>query len=119
VSAEESARPRRRPPENVALVARTHALVGAVILVSVALLTAFTRNLPYFEFGTRSYVIAFSVAAFYLLGGALVWFGAPLGRVVSRVCGLLYLARPFGSILWQIMDSEEFKAHFNPDSKPD
>jgi hypothetical protein len=32
---------------------------------------------------------------------------------LSRICGLLYLARPrLGSDLWQIMDSAEYQAHF-------
>lgn len=103
----------RRPPDCVVLVARTHWVVGAAVLGSVGLLYLATRKLPYIEFGPRTYVIALSLAALYLLGGTLVWLGAPLGRVTSRVCGLLYLSRPrLGSYLWEIMDSEEFKVHF-------
>ncbi|MEO5959473.1 MAG: hypothetical protein ABIZ49_03220, partial [Opitutaceae bacterium] len=53
------------------------------------------------------------LAALYLFAGTLVWFGAPLGRFFSRVCALLYLSRPrLGSFLWEVMDSDEFKAHF-------
>ena len=97
----------------VALVARTHFLVGVVALVSVAILRQFTRDLPYFEFGLRTYAIAIGIGALYCVTGALVWFGAPTGRFFSRVCGLIYLARPrLGSYLWEIMDSAEFKAHF-------
>ena len=102
----------RRPPGIVALVARTHWLVGGVALVAIGSFRWFTRNLPV-EFGPHTYLIAFSIAGFYLLGGTLVWFGAPLGRVCSRICGLLYLTRPqMGSRLWEIMDSAEFQAHF-------
>lgn len=101
-----------RPPDCVVLVARTHWLVGIVIAGSIGLLYWSTRQLP-IEFGFRTYAITGSLAVLYLLGGTLVWFGAPLGRVVSRVCALLYLSRPrLGSRLWETMDSAEFKAHF-------
>jgi hypothetical protein len=97
----------------VALVAKTHALVGAVVLISLLPLYLFTRKLPYVEFGSRTYLAAFSFAGTYLLTAALVWFGWPPGRLLSRICGLLYLARPnFGSLLWDIMSSAEYKAHF-------
>lgn len=109
----------RRPPPPVALVARTHAFVGVVALVSVAMLHQFTRGLPYFEFGPRTYVIAIGIGALYCLTGALVWFGAPTGRFFSRVCGLLYLARPrLGSYLWQIMDSADYRSHFTGEPPP-
>ena len=102
-----------RPPSCVALVARTHWLVGAVILVSLALLAWVTHRVPRIEIGTTTYGIAGGLAALYLLAGTLVWLGAPFGRLLSRICGLLYLPRPqFGSLLWDIMDSPEFKAHF-------
>ena len=66
-----------------------------------------------FEFSVRTYAITGGLAALYGLAGSLVWFGAPGGRFFSRVCGLLYLARPkLGSLLWQIMDSAEFQSHF-------
>jgi hypothetical protein len=103
----------RRPPDCVAFVAKTHWLVGAVIVVSLALLYSFTRRLPMVEFGTRTYAITGGLAALYLLAGTLVWFGAPFGPLLSRVCSLLYLARPnFGSLVWETMNSAEFKAHF-------
>ena len=102
-----------RPPSCVALVARTHWLVGAVILVSLALLAWVTHRVPRIEFGAATYGIAGGLAALYLLAGTLVWLGAPFGRLLSRICGLLYLPRPqFGSLLWDIMDSPEFKVHF-------
>ena len=102
----------RRPPDCAALVARTHWVVGGVILVSVGVLRWLTEKYP-IEFGTRSYVITGALAALYGLAGTLVWFGVPGGRFLSRVCTLLYLARPaLGSHLWEIMDSDEFKAHF-------
>jgi hypothetical protein len=104
----------RPTPACVAFVARTHWLVGSVIVVSIALLHWLTRHLPAVEFGTRTYVITGSLGALYLLGGTLVWFGAPLGRLVSRICALLYLARPqFGSAVWETMNTPEFQTHFD------
>jgi hypothetical protein len=101
------------PPQAVAFVARTHWAVGLVIVVSVGLLHLLTRKLPGIEFGPRTYAITGSLAALYLLTGTLVWFGAPFGRLLSRICALLYLPRPqFGSLLWETMNSPEFKAHF-------
>ena len=102
----------RRPPACVALVARTHWLVGGAVLVSVALLRWLTEKFPV-GFSARTYAITGGIAALYALAGTLVWFGAPGGKFLSRACGLLYLARPsLGSRLWEIMDSPEFKAHF-------
>ena len=102
-----------RPPPAVTLVARTHGVVGVTALVSVAILWQFTRNLPYFEFGLRTYTIAIGVGVLYCATSGLVWFGVPTGRFFSRVCGLLYLARPrLGSHLWEIMDSAEYRTHF-------
>ena len=102
----------RRPPACVALVARTHWVVGGVILVSIGLLRWIVEKYPV-EFSARTYVITGGLAALYGLAGTLVWFGVPGGRLLSRVCTLLYLARPsLGSHLWEIMDSGEFKAHF-------
>ncbi len=101
-----------RPPGCVAYVARTHWVVSGVILVSVGLLRWIVEKFP-FEFGPRTYVISLSLAMLYGLAGTLVWFGWWGGRLLSRVCGLLYLARPaLGSHLWQIMDSPEFQSHF-------
>ena len=101
------------PPKSVALVARTHGVVGVVIVASVALLHLLTRNLPGIEFGPRTYEVTGALAALYLLAGALVWFGAPGGRLLSRICGLLYLPRPrFGGLLWDIMNSTEYQRHF-------
>ena len=103
----------RRPPQSVAFVARTHWTVGVVILTSVALLHWLTRRLPVIEFGSSTYLITFGMAALYLAAGTLVWLGAPLGRVASRICGLLYLARPsFGSTVWETMNQPEFTEHF-------
>jgi len=100
------------PPDSVRLVARTHWLVGTAILVSAVFLRWLTSQLPV-EFGPRTYAITGGLAALYLLAGTLVWFGAPLGRICSKVAGLIYLARPnFGSQLWRIMDSAEYREHF-------
>ena len=102
----------RPPPPSVALVARTHWAVGGIALVSVALLHLLTRNWPV-EFAPRTYVITCGFGAFYLLGGTLVWFGVWPGKFASRICGLIYLARPnFGSHLWRLMDAAEFQEHF-------
>ena len=99
-------------PASVALVAKTHWLVGVVSLVSILFLTALVQKFPV-EASRRTYVITLSIAGVYLLAGTLVWFGAPFGRILSRICALIYLARPqFGSPLWRMMDSEEFKGHF-------
>ena len=101
------------PPKPVAFVARTHWFVGIIIVASIGLLHLLTRNLPGIEFRPRTYVITGSLGGLYLLAGTLVWFGAPLGRLLSRICALLYLPRPqFGGQLWDIMNSPEYQAHF-------
>jgi hypothetical protein len=104
----------RRPPQCVALVARVHWTVGAIIVVSTGLIYWVTHNLPRIEFGPRTFLITGGLAAAYLLAGTLVWFGAPFGPLLSRVCALLYLPRPrFGSAIWDMMNSPEFRAHFD------
>ncbi len=104
----------RSPPPSVALVARTHWLVGAAIALSLGLLWWITRGLPHIEFGPRTYTIAGGLAALYVGAGTLVWLGAPPGRLLSRICGLLYLPRPqFGSRLWQLMSAPDYQAHFD------
>lgn len=109
----ESRPPRSRPPPEVALVARTHGLVGLTALASLLLLHLLTRRLPHVEFGPRTYAIALGIGLGYTITGVMVWFGTPAGRFLSRVCGLLYLARPqLGSRLWRIMDSADYQAHF-------
>ena len=110
---------KRRPPACVATVARTHWIVGLAIIGGVALCHGLTRRLPMIEFGPRTYAITGGLAALYLLAGTLVWFGTPFGRLLSRICGLLYLSRPrLGSHLWEMMDSAEFQAHFKRPSMP-
>jgi hypothetical protein len=105
--------PRTRPPDSVAFVARTHWLVGAVALASFTVLFLLTRNLPRVAVGPHTYQIAGGITLLYLVGGTTVWFGTPLGRFLSHVCGLLYLVRPqLGDRVWRTMRSEEFKAHF-------
>jgi len=102
-----------RPPACVALVARTHGVVGATALASVILLHFLTRGLQHIEFGPRTYVITLGISFAYGLAAALVWFGSPGGRVLSRVCSVLYLVRPqLGLDLLRIMASEEYRAHF-------
>ena len=103
----------RTRPSSVVFVARTHWVVGIVIVGTIALFRYVTRDLPYLEFGPRTYAITGALGALYLLTGTLVWLGAPLGRLLSRICGLLYLARPqFGSYVWDTMSLPEFKEHF-------
>jgi len=102
-----------RPPAAVVFVARTHAVVGSVILGALLPLHLVTRNLPAIEFGTRTYFWAGALGMFYLAAAAMVWLGAPLGLVASRVCCLLYLPRPaFGARIWETMGLPEFRAHF-------
>lgn len=103
----------RPPPESAAVVARHHWLTGGAMIFCVGLFSAFTRNLNLFELSRRGYAITLSIAGFYLLAGAMVWFGVSLGRVVNYVCSLIYLARPpLGLRIWRLSDSAEFKAHF-------
>ena len=74
------------------------------ILASVALLHWITTDLPAVEFRLRTYQITLGLGGLYLVAGALVWYGAPLGRVFSRVCSLLYLARPgFGLAAFSVV----------------
>jgi hypothetical protein len=103
----------RAPPPSVVFVARTHWVVGLVILATIALLHFWTHDLRRVEFGPSAYGISGGLGALYLLSGTLVWFGAPLARPLSRICALLYLARPrFGSRVWDTMNLPEFQAHF-------
>jgi hypothetical protein len=103
----------RHPPTCVAFVARTHWFVGLTIVASIVLLHLLTRNLTTIEFRPRTYAIAGGLAVLYLLAGTLVWYGLPLGRVLSRICTLLYLPRPqLGGQLWDTMNSPDYQAHF-------
>lgn len=103
----------RRPPSVVVFVARTHWVVGATIAAATAAGHLLTQNLPFVAFGPSTYLISGGLALGYFLAGTLVWFGAPFGRLLSRVCGLIYLARPaLGSRLWDMMSSPEYQAHF-------
>jgi hypothetical protein len=103
----------RRPPSVVSFVARTHWVVSATIAVSIVLLHLFTRKLPMVSFGPKTYIISGALALLYGAAGTLVWFGLPPGRLLSRICGLIYLARPqLGSRVWDTMDSAKFKEHF-------
>lgn len=109
----------RRPPACVAYVARTHALVGATALVTVLVLHLLTRDLASIEFRPRTYWLTLGFAFAYLLTAALAWLGAPGGRFLGRVCGLLYFVRPaLGFQLAEIMDSPEFRAHFTRPRAP-
>ena len=108
-----------RPPASVAFVARAHGIVGATALASVLLLHFLTRGLERIEFGPRTYVITLGISFTYCLAAALVWFGTPGGRWLSRVCSVLYLVRPqLGLPLLRIMASEEYRAHFTTARPP-
>jgi hypothetical protein len=101
-----------RPPNCVALVAKTHWFVGGTVLISIFGIRWLVNQFPV-DFTGRTWAITLGIAGFYLVTGTLVWFGLPFGRVFSRVCSLIYLVRPkLGPWLWQIMDSEEFRSHF-------
>jgi hypothetical protein len=103
----------RSPPPCVVFVARTHAIVGGAILVSIGLLHVLTRRLPQIEFGATAYILTGGLAALYLGAATLVWFGLRPGPLLSRFCALLYLPRPsFGSPVWKTMNRDDFKAHF-------
>ena len=107
----------RRPPDCVVFVARTHWLVSATIALGIVVGHWLGRKLPGVEFGARTYLITGGLGAAYFLAGTLVWFGAPFGRLLSRLCGLLYLARPrLGSHLWETMNTPEFREHFSGQS---
>ena len=104
--------PGQRPPDCVAWVARTHWLVGGTILVSVLLVYATVSRLPV-ELGPRLFIVSAGIAATYGLTGTLVWFGHPLGRILSYPCSLLYLPRQqLGLHIFRVMGSAEFRAHF-------
>jgi hypothetical protein len=108
----------RRPPDGVVFVATTHAVVGGVIVASTVLLYWLTRSLPAIEFGARTYAYTLGLAGLYFLAAAMVWFGAPFGSLLSRVCSLLYLPRPsFGFKIWDTMNSPEFRAHFRGEER--
>ena len=78
----------------------------------------FLHDSPHFTIDSSAYPIGLGIGGLYLATGALVWFGWPPGKLLSRICGLLYLARPnTGSRLWRYMDSPEFKAHFKRSSR--
>jgi hypothetical protein len=113
----------RQPPKHVMFVAQTHWVVGLIIGASILILHLMTRNLPGIEFRPRTYVITGLLGGLYFVAGTLVWFGLPFGRVLSRICGLLYLPRPqFGGRIWDTMNSPEYQAHFTrfrrPKSRP-
>jgi hypothetical protein len=100
------------PPPPVVLVARTHWLVGGAAAAAMAVVHFSTRHLP-IAFSPTAYWSAGGFAVAYLVAGSCVWLGIPPGRVLSRVCGLLYLARPrFGSPIWDAMSLPEYRAHF-------
>ena len=111
----------RQPPKTIRFVAKTHWVVGVIIFISIAVLHLLTRNLPRIEFQPRTYFITGTLGGLYLLAGTLVWLGWPFGRVLSRICALLYLPRPqFGGRVWDTMNSPEYQAHFQrgPQSTP-
>lgn len=104
-----------RPPASVVFVARTHWIVAATIALSVGVLHLIMRNVRVVEFGAKTYLITGGLMLLYFTAGLLVWFGLPLGPILSRVCSLIYLPRPqLGERIWAVMKSPEFRAHFRP-----
>ena len=120
ISGETSA---RRPPDGVALIARTHWLTGTVILSCVAVLYLMLHNSKVFAVSPQAYVYTLGLGFLYAATGFMVWIGAPMGRFLSYVCSLIYLTRPqLGLPIWRIMSSPEFKDHFTRSpraSRPD
>src|SRR4051794_35069315 len=99
-------------PSPVAVIAKTHWIVGATIAVTTSALFVFARILRV-ELNSLTFIFSFSLAGLYGLAGALVWLGLPPGRLLSQICSLLYLPRQdFGMHIFRIMRSDEFKAHF-------
>ncbi|MBI4622191.1 MAG: hypothetical protein HY736_03085 [Verrucomicrobia bacterium] len=112
----------RRPPEGVALIARTHWLTSGVILFCVGLLHVILRSSSVFTLTSNTYIYGGGLSFLYAATGFMVWTGTPPGRFFSYACSLLYLARPpLGLQIWRIMRSSEYKAHFErppQDSRP-
>ncbi len=107
-----------RPPAPVVLVAQAHAAVGAAAAVVGGLAHLFTLAAP-IQFGPRAYLFAGAMAALYLGTAALVWFGGPGGPALSRMCALLYVMRPrFCGLVFDLMRTEEFRAHFGRKAGP-
>jgi hypothetical protein len=104
----------RRPPDSVAFVARTHWIVAGAIAAAAILLHWLGGRMPGVELGARTYAIAGGIGLGYALAGTLVWLGAPPGRALSRICGLLYLPRPkLGARVWAAMNRADYQAHFS------
>lgn len=102
-----------RPPDSISFLARTHWVMGGVILAFAGALYGLLRDSSVLELSRKTYAITIGMGVLYFVTGVLVWFGAPVGRVLNYVASLLYLARPpLGLRIWKIMRSDEFKAHF-------
>lgn len=103
----------RRPPEQVVFLARTHWLMSIVIGGFMGALHLLLRNSAVLELNAKTYAITLGLASLYAIAGALVWWGAPGGRLLNHVCSVFYFVRPpLGSKIWAIMRSEEFRNHF-------
>lgn len=71
------------------------------------------RDSTVIELSAKTYAITMGLAALYAITGALVWWGAPGGRMLNHVCSVFYFVRPpLGSKIWAIMRSAEFQDHF-------
>lgn len=102
-----------RPPEPILLIARTHVVMGGVILFFTVMLYALLRDSTVLELSRQTYAITITLSVLYLLAGLSVWQGWPIGRPLNYVCALLYLARPpLGLRIWKIMRSPEYREHF-------
>lgn len=103
----------QRAPESILFIARTHVVMGGVILFFTVMLYALLRDSTVLELSRRTYAITITLSVLYVVTGLLVWRGWPMGRPLNYVLALLYLARPpLGLRIWKIMRSDEFKAHF-------
>ena len=98
-----------RPPI-VVFIARTHALVGVVILASVVILHVVVSRLPRLQVESQTYAVTLGLACLYGLAAAAVWRGWRGAGILSRLCGLIYLVRPgLGDRVWTGMRSPEFR----------
>ena len=98
-----------RPPI-VVFIARTHALVGVVILASVVILHVVVSRLPRLQVEWETYAVTLGLACLYGLAAAAVWRGWRGAGILSRLCGLIYLVRPgLGDLVWTGMRSPEFR----------
>lgn len=102
-----------RPSAGIAFIARTHWTTAGVVAAFSFGLYALLHDSPILDVKARTLGTLGGVAALYALVGTLVWFGAPLARPLNAICSFLYFVRPpLGARVWDIMRTEEYRAHF-------